>query len=125
MLVFENEVNELMWPELYFVKQVEGQLRYRLISCWKRWLPVARRCFCSGVSISSDPERTYQVSLSKPRRSSVYVDQYTGEITGKNQRSGFCVYVSDARWLLDSMNPGGEGIFWGKMIVGVSTLMLS
>ena len=21
------------------------------------------------------------------------------------------------------MNPGGEGIFWGKMIVGVSTLM--
>ena len=24
MLVFENEVNELMWPELYFVKQVEA-----------------------------------------------------------------------------------------------------
>lgn len=28
------------------------------------------------------------------------------------------------RWLLDSMNPGNEGIFWGKMIVGVSTLLL-
>ncbi len=27
------------------------------------------------------------------------------------------------RWLLDSMNPGNEGIFWGKMIVGVSTLL--
>lgn len=84
MLVFENEVNELMWPELYFVKQVEAaplpvdQLLEKVAATLPDDVSV------SGVSISSDPERTYQVSLSKPRRSSVYVDQYTGEITGKN-----------------------------------------
>lgn len=124
MLVFENEVNELMWPELYFVKQVEAaplpvdQLLEKVAATLPDDVSV------SGVSISSDPERTYQVSLSKPRRSSVYVDQYTGEITGKNQRSGFFAFMFRMhRWLLDSMNPGGEGIFWGKMIVGVSTLM--
>ncbi len=124
MLVFENEVNELMWPELYFVKQVEAaplpvdQLLEKVAATLPDDVSV------SGVSISSDPERTYQVSLSKPRRSSVYIDQYTGEITGKNQRSGFFVFMFRMhRWLLDSMNPGGEGIFWGKMIVGVSTLM--
>ena len=81
MLVFENEVNELMWPELYFVKQVEAaplpvdQLLEKVAATLPDDVSV------SGVSISSDPERTYQVSLSKPRRSSVYVDQYTGAVS--------------------------------------------
>lgn len=124
MLVFESEVNELMRSELYFVKKAEAtplpvdQLLEKVTATLPDSVSV------SGVSISSDPERTYQVSLSKPRRSSVYVDQYTGEITGKNQRSGFFMFMFRMhRWLLDSMNPGNEGVFWGKMIVGVSTLM--
>lgn len=34
----------------------------------------------------------------------------------------FCVYVFDAPLVAGySMNPGNEGIFWGKMIVGVSS----
>ena len=79
----------------------------------------------TGVSISSDPGRAYQVSLSKTRRASLYVDQYTGEVKGKSERSGFFMFMFRMhRWLLDSMNPGNEGIFWGKMIVGVSTLLL-
>ena len=78
----------------------------------------------SSVSISSDSERAYQVNLSKPRRASLYVDQYTGEVKGKSERSGFFMFMFRMhRWLLDSMNPGNEGIFWGKMIVGVSTLL--
>lgn len=78
----------------------------------------------TDVSISSDPGRAYQVSLSKPRRASLYVDQYTGEVKGKSERSGFFMFMFRMhRWLLDSMNPGNEGIFWGKMIVGVSTLL--
>lgn len=103
-----------MWPELYFVKQVEAaplpvdQLLEKVAATLPDDVSV------SGVSISSDPERTYQVSLSKPRRSSVYVDQYTGEITGKNQRSGFFAFMFRMhRWLLDSMNPEVRG-FSGK-----------
>ena len=59
MLVFENEVNELMWPELYFVKQVEAaplpvdQLLEKVAATLPDDVSV------SGVSISSDPERTY------------------------------------------------------------------
>lgn len=79
----------------------------------------------TGVSISSDPGRTYQVNLSKPRRASLYVDQYTGEVKGKSERSSFFTFMFRMhRWLLDSMKPGNDGIFWGKMIVGVSTLSL-
>ena len=77
----------------------------------------------TGVNISSDSERAYQVTLSKPRRASMYVDQYTGEIMGKYERAPFFNFMFRIhRWLLDSMKQDG-GIFWGKMIVGTSTLM--
>lgn len=43
----------------------------------------------TGINVFSDPERAWQVNLSKPRRASVYVDQYTGEIKGKYERPAF------------------------------------
>ena len=48
---------------------------------------------------------------------------YTGEIKGRNERSPFFLTMFKLhRWLLDSAKPEG-GIFWGKMIVGISTIM--
>ena len=61
----------------------------------------------TGVSISSDAERAYQVSLSKPRRASIYVDQYTGEVKGRNERAPFFLTMFRLhRWLMDSMKAG-------------------
>ena len=122
-LVFEKEVMELCHRELYFVKKVEAaplpmeQLMTKVAATFPDSVSV------TGVNISSDPERAYQVTLSKPRRASMYVDQYTGEITGKYERAPFFNFMFRMhRWLLDSMKQDG-GIFWGKMIVGTSTLM--
>lgn len=122
-LVFEKEVMELCHRELYFVKKVEAaplpmeQLMIKVAATLPDSMSV------TGVNISSDPERAYQVTLSKPRRASMYVDQYTGEITGKYERAPFFNFMFRMhRWLLDSMKQDG-GIFWGKMIVGTSTLM--
>ena len=125
MLVFENEVNEWFRHDLYYVETVKGSPlpMDKLLEKVATTLPDS--VAVTGVSISSDPGRAYQVSLSKPRRASLYVDQYTGEVKGKSERSGFFMFMFRMhRWLLDSMNPGNEGIFWGKMIVGVSTLLL-
>ena len=125
MLVFENEVNEWFRRDLYYVETVkESPLPMdKLLEKVATTLPDS--VSVTGVSISSDPGRAYQVSLSKPRRASLYVDQYTGEVKGKSERSGFFMFMFRMhRWLLDSMNPGNEGIFWGEMIVGVSTLLL-
>ena len=125
MLVFENEANEWFRRDLYYVETVkESPLPMdKLLEKVATTLPDSLSV--TGVSISSDPGRAYQVSLSKPRRASLYVDQYTGEVKGKSERSGFFMFMFRMhRWLLDSMNPGNEGIFWGKMIVGVSTLLL-
>ncbi|KAA3936400.1 PepSY domain-containing protein [Bacteroides ovatus] len=124
MLVFENEANEWFRRDLYYVETVkESPLPMdKLLEKVATTLPDS--VSVTGVSISSDPGRAYQVSLSKPRRASLYVDQYTGEVKGKSERSGFFMFMFRMhRWLLDSMNPGNEGIFWGKMIVGVSTLL--
>ena len=122
-LVFEKEVMELCHRELYFVKKAEAaplpmeQLMTKVAATLPDSVSV------TGVNISSDPERAYQVTLSKPRRASMYVDQYTGEITGKYERAPFFNFMFRMhRWLLDSMKQDG-GIFWGKMIVGTSTLM--
>ena len=114
---------ELCHRELYFVKKVEAaplpmeQLMTKVAATLPDSVSV------TGVNVSSDPERAYQVTLSKPRRASMYVDQYTGEVTGKYERAPFFNFMFRMhRWLLDSMKQDG-GIFWGKMIVGTSTLM--
>lgn len=122
-LVFEKEVMELSRHGLYYVKKVEAaplpmeELMTRVAAT----LPDS--VSATGVNISSDPERAYQVTLSKPRRASMYVDQYTGEVLGRYERAPFfTIMFRMHRWLLDSMKPDG-GIFWGKVIVGTSTLM--
>ena len=123
MLVFENEVMELVRHELYYVKKVETVSLPvdRLLEEVELTLPDS--VSVTGISVFSDPERAWQVNLSKPRRASVYVDQYTGEIKGKYERPAFFVTMFRLhRWLLDSMKADG-GVFWGKMIVGVSTLL--
>lgn len=123
VLVFEDEVMELCRRDLYYVEKVSGAplpVEY-LIEKVSETLPDG--VAVTGISISSDAERACRVSLSKPRRASVYVDQYTGEVKGRYERAPFFLTMFRLhRWLLDSMKPDG-GIFWGKMVVGVSTLM--
>lgn len=94
MLVFEDEVNELSCRDLYYVETVKEEpvsiekLLEKVASALPDSISV------TGVSISSDPERAYQVSLSKPRRASLYVDQYTGEIKGKKNAAAFLCLCS-------------------------------
>lgn len=123
VLVFEKEVMELCHRELYFVKKVEAAPLPMEQLMTKVAVTLPDSVSVTGINISSDSERAYQVTLSKPRRASMYVDQYTGEIMGKYERAPFFNFMFRMhRWLLDSMKQDG-GIFWGKMIVGTSTLM--
>ena len=76
----------------------------------------------TGVTVYRDPEKAWEVNISKPKRASVYVDQYTGGIKGGSERPAFFAFMFRMhRWLLDSMKPG-ETVFWGKIVVGVSTI---
>ena len=113
MLVFENEITEWSRPDLYQVKEIKAEplpvemLLERVAETLPDSVSVA------GVSIPSEKGRTWQVNLSKPRRASVYIDPYTGEVKGKYERPAFFLTMFKLhRWLLDSMKPDG-GIFWG------------
>ena len=124
MLVFETEIARLTHRDLYQVEAVGettlplGELAEKVSAQLPEGVTV------TGITVYPDPQRSYQVNLSKPRRASVYIDPYTGEIKGKSQRAPFFqTMFSLHRWLLGS-RPADGGIFWGKSIVGVSTLLM-
>lgn len=124
LLVFEKEITELVRHDSYTIP-VRKTGRLSLQSLLER---VARETPDSvqitSVTIPSDFRRAYTVGLSKPRRAGVLVDPYTGKIVGQSGRLPFFTTVRELhRWLLDSMKPDSEGIFWGRVIVGTSTLL--
>ena len=119
MLVFEKEITEAIKPELYFVKEAKGEPipMQQLMEKVEETLPDS--VSISGVTVFADSTRTYQVSLSKPRRASIYVNQYTGEVTGRSERLPFFNTMFHLhRWLLGS----SSGV--GKLLTGICTLLL-
>ena len=119
MLVFEKEITEAIKPELYFVKEAKGEPipMQQLMEKVEETLPDS--VSISGVTVFADSTRTYQVSLSKPRRASIYVNQYTGEVTGRSERLPFFNTMFHLhRWLL------GSSMGVGKLLTGICTLVL-
>ncbi|MBE6307191.1 MAG: PepSY domain-containing protein [Bacteroidales bacterium] len=123
MLVFEKEITECVQHDIYFVKEVKNT-PLPIDSLMSKVTPTLNEgVSITGVAVSSDPERCYKVNLSKPRRAAIYVDQYTGEVKGSSSRLPFFNTMFRLhRWLLDSKD-GDNDIFWGKKIVGISTLL--
>ena len=124
LLTFEQELTQLAFPSRYRVTQVQAEKLpiQTLIDRAAATLPDS--VSITGVTIPSAPERTYALGLSKPRKAGLLIDPYTGEVKGRSDRTPFYSVVFRLhRWLLDNMKPAGEGIFWGRIIVGTSTLL--
>ena len=123
-LVFEKELTELCRPELYHVNYTEGMSPLPMEELMEKVnAALPDSVSATGLTGSPVPDRTWQASLSQPRRASVFVDPYTGEIKGKSERLPFFdVMFHLHRWLMGASN--GEGILWGKLLVGTSTLLL-
>ncbi len=124
MLVFEPEITRWIRSDVYYVssRQTDPIEMGRLMETVKATLPDS--VSITGVTVFNDKDRTYQVNLSKPRRASIFIDQYSGRITGKSERIAFfSTMFKMHRWLLDNANLHGNGIKTGKMLVGISTLV--
>lgn len=124
MLIFEQEITRAIRKDVYYVNEVKdypmplGELMERVRATLPDTVSV------TGVTVYPESDRTYQVSLSKPRRASLFINQYTGDITGRYERiSFFSTMFKLHRWLLDSANPHGSGVKTGKTLVGISTLI--
>lgn len=116
-LVFQQEILELSNPSHYFVDELKDEpiALDKLVAMVNAELEDNA---VANVKISSDPKRTYTMTLAKGFRISVFVNQYTGEITGRYavKEHGFFIIMSLHRWLLDDTRT------WGKNIVGWSTV---
>ena len=124
MLIFEPEITRSVKSDVYYVSSSDGDPlpMGELMETVKASLPDS--VSITGVTVFSDKDRTYQVNLSKPRRASMFIDQYSGQITGKYERIGFFSTMFKLhRWLLDGANPHGDGVKVGKLLVGISTLI--
>lgn len=124
MLIFEKEITESIQKEYYFVDKVSDDALSFSQIIEKVQPTLDKGVEITGIVVSNDPERCYKLNLSKPNRAAVYVDQYSGELKGQPERLAFFRTMFRLhRWLMDS-RPADGGIFWGKMIVGVSTLLM-
>lgn len=124
MLVFEPEITRFLKRDVYYVASTEGEPidMKELMETVRATLPDS--VSITGVTVFDDENRTYQVKLSKPRRASVFIDQYSGKITGRYERLGFfSTMFSLHRWMLDTPAPHRDGLKTGKLIVGISTLV--
>lgn len=124
MLIFEPEITRSVKSDVYYVADVKDAVlpMEELMESVKATLPDS--VSITGVTVFADRNRTYQVNLSKPRRASLFIDQYSGKITGRYERIGFFSTMFKLhRWLLDSANPHGDGVKVGKLLVGISTLV--
>lgn len=122
MLVFEPEaVNILRHDILYVDRPQHTALPVEtLVRNVERTLPEDVKV--TGVTMYSDPNLSYKVNLSKPRRAAVYVDQYTGKVKGQYERPAFFDTMQRLhRWLLDSRDKS-SGVFWGRTVVGISAI---
>lgn len=123
LLVFEGQVTQLTNRHLYYVESPGSQPLPVGTLVEKVESQLTKGATITGVTIYPQPDRSYQVNLSAPKGAAVYIDPYTGEVLGQSQRTPFfrTVFMLH-RWLLDSQ-PADGGIFWGKRITGISTLL--
>ncbi len=93
MLVFEQELTEWTRPQLYRVQQTGTAPlpAHEIVEKAAATLPA--NVTVTGITFSADPSRTWQVNLSQPRRAALFVDPYTGEIKGRNERPAFFTFM--------------------------------
>ena len=111
--------------DYYYVEEVMGEPLPldEIIAAVEPTLEDGRKI--TGVTISDDPNQSYKVNINTPKHAAIFIDQYTGEVLGEPGRVEFFKDMFRLhRWLMDE-RPEDEGaVFWGKVIVGTSTLLM-
>ena len=125
ILVLEPEITRALRSEVYYVADASGSVKpmEELIATVKAEGPDSLTI--ANVTVFDDPRRTYQVNFTKRHSAALFIDQYSGKITGRYERFGFFTTMLHLhRRLLDNSTPADGGMRPGKLIVGISTLML-
>ena len=123
MLVFEDEVTQWAKPHLYRVSEPSGTRISTEEAAALVAATLPEGVGVRGVKAFPAADRTYQVSLTKPKRAAVFVNPYTGEIVGRYERLPFFQTMFRLhRWLLGSRPAvllSGVVIWWPRTKKGL------
>lgn len=120
ILIFEDELLELLHPERFHIEKTSFNKPLVL----NELIPLVNKQLTNNsvvsVKIPSKSNRSYEMGLKEGFRVKAYVNPYTGELLGIQSFRGpfFTKVMQLHRWLLDDNRKTG------KAIVGYSTLLL-
>lgn len=118
ILVFEKDINELIYKDRYFVKDTRNA-PLPIIDIVDKVNKQLTNQTVTSIQILSQADRNYIVGLSGEGRMTAYVNPYTGDLMHIEKRGdGFFGKVMQLhRWLLDSTRKVG------KPVVGYTTIL--
>lgn len=78
----------------------------------------------TGLTIYPEIHHAYKVNLAKPSMAAIWINQYTGEVTGYYERAEIFKFASSAHRRLfgQTKAKGGAGAKAGKTIIGITTI---
>lgn len=124
MLIFETEITECQNPKIYKVTPTKegamplSEILTNVLATESQGAEISR------IVIKKNPKKSYRVVLKVDGNNKVlYINQYTGEILGEPAEGKFFNTMYRMHRFLLQSRPEGDSIFWGKRIVGISTLI--
>lgn len=120
IMVFQEEILQLCYPERYTVRDYSRQPLPLDVIIEKANASLANDTI-TAIQVFNGKENTYVATLASGQRAHAYIDPYTGEITGYyNYRAGFFHQTMRLhRWLMFS------DMATGRIITGVSTIFFA
>lgn len=117
IMVFQEEILQLSYPERYTVSDCPQQI-LTLDEIVEKVNKQLVNDTITAIQVSDNPENTYVATLASGPRSHAYINPYTGEVTGYySYRAGFFYQVMRLhRWLMF------KDTATGRIITGVSTI---
>lgn len=123
ILVFEDDVTVALKHDVYYSESATANPLELDLLLHKTDSILPDNVGITGITVYGDSLRTCKVSLSYPRRAAVYIDRYSGEVKGDNEKIPFFDYVLRIhRWLLDDRTEDIPFTF-GRRLVGISVLV--
>lgn len=127
ILVFEKEITEKANSHLYKVEYKEGMIPMtpsQLVAHINQQMGNGNTLEISSLQIAGQPDKAWTAKIKNDSKKTLSINPYTGEINGWIEGSAFFQNVRKLhRWLLDPpLQKGAKSV--GKVIVGVSTLLM-
>lgn len=123
IMVFEKEINELVYKERYKVAPASGERITPAEAAAAAAAVLPDTMKIASVQIPFDKESTYAISTPGRRRITVYVNPYTAKVTAV-QYPGEGKFFSTVRELHRWLSFRGESRTIGKRITGVTTFAM-